>query len=319
MGQVPSKLSNGVGRPTYVTGCDAQLLRESRSAIEQFAHDRDENYFPHSLVVRKANPQLGYLSGRLFFRRPLTLNRLKVFKHRPASLVDAVWRHINPDSKPSRLQIEAIENWKVIDILNTPNQFSLVSTKTILEKYFHIFDGLFFRGTLNEYVTLITSSSGNAPPGCQGHTSQESKAIYRRGKKDVIECRFRPRSTITIFVGPEVEPLNGEKLKKLFGILVHEMCHAFFHIYSCVGRCCNHGSLEQLGTRGHGVMFQELTFYIQLMSEHYDILGFNLNMGRYHSLLHELCDKPDWEGQVDVSRWRFDKEKLIRDLICFNT
>ncbi|EMR82601.1 hypothetical protein BcDW1_8789 [Botrytis cinerea BcDW1] len=121
-------------------------------------------------------------------------------------------------------------------------------------------------------------------------------------------------STITIFVGPEVEPLNGERLKKLFGILVHEMCHAFFHIYSCVGRCCNHGSLEQLGTQRHGVMFQELAFDIQLMAEKKDILGFNLNMGRYYSLLHELCDKPDWKGQIDVSRWGFDEGKLIRDI-----
>ncbi|TGO83569.1 hypothetical protein BPOR_0625g00020 [Botrytis porri] len=312
-------MTNGIGRPTHVTGCDAELLRQSRSAIEQFAQDRDENYFPHSLIVRKANPQLGYLSGRLFFRRRLTLNRLKVFKHRPASLVGAVWKHINPDSKLSPLQEEAVEKWKVIDILHTPNQLRLVSTKIILEKYFHIFDDLFFRGTLNEYVTLITSLPGNNLPGCQGHTSQESKAVYSRGKKDVIKCRFRPRSTITIFVGPEMEPLNGEKLKKLFGILVHEMCHAFFHIYSCVGRCCNHGSLEQLGTRGHGVMFQELAFIIQLMAEKKDILGFNLNMGRYHSLLHELCDKPDWKGQIDVARWRFNEAKLTRDLISFST
>ncbi|KAF5868344.1 uncharacterized protein Bfra_007542 [Botrytis fragariae] len=319
MGQIPSKISNGIGRPTYVKGCDAELLRQSRSAIEEFAQERDDNHFPHSLIVRKANPQRDYLLGRLLFRRPLTLNRLKVFKHRPVSLVGAVWKYINPNSKLSPLQEDAVEKWKVIDILHTPNQLRLVSTKIILEKYFHIFDDLFFRGTLNEYVTLITSLPGDSLPGCQGHTSQESKAVYRRGKKDVIECRFRPRSTITIFVGPEVEPLNGEKLKKLFGILVHEMCHAFFHIYSCVGRCCNHGSLEQLGTRRHGVMFQELAFYIQLMAENKDILGFNLNMGRYHSLLHELCDKPDWKGQIDVTRWRFDEEKLTRDLICFNT
>ncbi|TGO36298.1 hypothetical protein BHYA_0129g00190 [Botrytis hyacinthi] len=319
MGQIPSKISNGIGRPTYVTGCDAELLRQSRSAIEQFAQDRDENYFPHSFIVQKANPRLGYLSGRLFFRRPLNLDRLNVFKHRPASLVGAVWKHINPDSKLTPLQEEAIEKWKVIDILSTPNQLHLVSTKIILQKYFHIFDDLFFRSTLNEYVTLITALPGNNLLGCQGHTSQESKAIYRRGKKDIIECRFRPRSTITIFLGLEFEPINGEKLKKLFGILVHEMCHAFFHIYSCVGRCCNHGSLEQLGTRGHGVMFQELAFNIQLMAENKDVLGLNLNMGRYHSILHELCDKPDWKGQIDVSSWRFDEEKLTRDLIGFNT
>ncbi|TEY73108.1 hypothetical protein BOTCAL_0083g00210 [Botryotinia calthae] len=318
MGQIPSKISNGIGRRTDVTGCDGEVLRKSRPALEQFAQDRDANYFPHSLSVRRANPQLGYLSGRLFFRRPLTLNRLKVFKHRPTSLVGAVWKHINPDSQLSPLQKEAIEKWKVIDILNTPNQLRLVSTKTILEKYFHIFDDLFFRGTMTEYVTLATSLPGNTLPGCQGHTSQESKAVYRRGRKDVIQCRFRPMSTITIFLGPEVEPLNGKRLKKLFGILVHEMCHAFFHIYSCVGRCCNHGSLEQLGTQRHGVMFQELAFDIQLMAEKKDILGFNLNMGRYYSLLHELCDKPDWKGQIDVSRWGFDEEKLIRD-IGFNT
>lgn len=319
MGQSHSKQSNQVGRDSAVSESPNENLPESRTVLDQFTQEEDD-YCPHTFSVRLPDPKSGKLCARLRFRRPLTEDRLKLFKHRPASLVGAVRVYLDrPDPKLSDIQKEAIRKWNEIDILNIANQFHLVPVQKILEKYFQIFDDLFFGGKLEHHVVLVISRSQFPRlPGCKGHTSEESDPVYKRSRNDVIQCRFYPRSTITIFVSEEHEPISGEAFKKLFGILVHEMCHAFFHIYKCVGRCCNSGSLEQLGTHGHGVMFQEMAFNIRMFAQSKTILGFKLDLGRYCSLLHELHDKPDWKEQMKVSRWGFDEEKLMNDLVDFS-
>ncbi|KAJ8067831.1 hypothetical protein OCU04_003425 [Sclerotinia nivalis] len=319
MGQAPSKISTHVRRESAVSESLAEILCGNRSALDEFSQ-QEEHYYPHALILQGPDPKANKLSTRLFFRRPLTLNNLKLFKHRPASLVGAAWRYIEPTGPHlSDIQKEAIMRWKEIDILNSINPYQLSPIQKVLEKYFHIFDDLFFGGTLEKHVILITSKTCAATiPGCKGNTSEDSNIVFKRAKNDQLQCRFNPMSTITIYIDEELEPISGKVLKGIFGVLVHEMCHAFFHIYGCVGKCCNDGSLD-LGTRGHGIMFQEITFNIQTMAASKSVLGFNLNMGRYFSLLHELRDRPGWKEQMDVSRWGFDEKKLINDLVKINT
>ncbi|KAF7877431.1 hypothetical protein EAF04_001108 [Stromatinia cepivora] len=320
MGQTPSKISSRVRRESAVSEGLAEILCGNRSALDEFSQQEEEQYYPHALILQQPDPKADKLSTRLFFRRPLTLNNLKLFKHRPASLVGAVWRYIEPTGPHlSDIQKEAIMRWKEVDILNFTNPYQLSPIEKVLEKYFHIFDDLFFRGTLEKHVILVTSHSPAATiAGCKGHTSEDSNTVFKRAKNGQLQCRFNPVSTITIYIDEELEPISGKVLKGLFGVLVHEMCHAFFHIYGCVGQCCNEGSLT-LGTRGHGVMFQEITFDIQTMAASKSVLGFNLNMGRYFSLLQELRDKPGWKEQMDVSRWGFNEKNLINDLVKINT
>ncbi|CAD6448985.1 730e182c-5cea-4ebb-9b80-1091c2f04903-CDS [Sclerotinia trifoliorum] len=321
MGQSPSKIStHGRGEST-LSECLAGILCGNRSAVDEFSQqEEEEHYYPHALIFQGTDPKADKLSTRLFFRRPLTLNNLKLFKHRPSSLVGAVWRYIEPTGPNlSDIQKEAIMRWKEIDILNSTNPYQLSPIENVLEKYFHIFDDLFFRGALKNHVILIISTTCAATiPGCKGHTSEDSNVVFQRAKNGQLQCRFNPISTITIYINEKLEPMSGKVLKGLFGVLVHEMCHAFFYIYGCVGNCCRDGSLD-LGTRGHGIMFQEITFNIQIMAASESVLGCNLNMGRYFSLLQELRDKQGWKEQMDVSRWGFDEKKLINDLVKINT
>ncbi|KAI9642642.1 hypothetical protein NHQ30_009447 [Ciborinia camelliae] len=321
MGQAPSNPSSQVERESRGSVTVDESLRQGRPdqhSLEEgeLREEEEPVYYPHASNFQQSDPKSRQVPTEPRSCRRLTLGRLKYFGHRPARLVLAVRRYIQPrKSKLTNVQEEAIRKWGEIDILNYRDQFQHVPIQQLLEKYFHIFDDLFFQGTLENHVRIFASETPVSIAGCQGHTSHDSDTHTQVKRGATVNCIF-PKSTITLYA--REEPNFGEMMEHSFGTLVHEMCHAFFYIYGCIGKCCDNGSLE-LGKGGHGLMFQEMAYDIETMAASKSVLGFDLDLGRYYSLLHEIHHVPNWKDQMDVSRWGFDEEKLTNDLIIFNT
>ncbi|QSZ32321.1 hypothetical protein DSL72_001895 [Monilinia vaccinii-corymbosi] len=304
MGQTFSSSSTPVEKE-----CDAleglfEKLRQSQSLPGRlFYLEEPARYAPHASNFQDIDPKYRHIP-KPSLGRPLTLRRARFFKHRPADLVLAVRSYIQPrDLRLTDMQNEAIRKWNEIDIMNCTDQFLSVLTKAILEKYFHIFDDLFFGGTLGEKVTIVASATPNDDAGLRGIARQDFDSTHN--------C-YVPKSTITIY--DHQDPIFGKRMRFFFNTLVHEMCHAFFQVYRCVGSCCDNDSLLELGPTGHGIMFQELAYDIERMAARKSVLGFKLNLGRYFNLLRDIWDEADWKDRMDVSRWGFDEQKIAKDL-----
>lgn len=313
MGQTHSRPSTPVKWEPGASENLAGTLQRSQILPDQLAYLEGEPvYHPHTSNTKNVDSMFRKIATKAFFCRPpggpLTLRHVKFLNHQPAHLALAIRRYIQPqESQLTNIQKTAIKKWNKLDILNCTDQSRFVPTQDILEKYFHIFDNLFFGGTLEKNVTIVASEVSNMEAGNRGIACQHY---------DMTHNCYIPQSTITIY--DHQDPNLRDRIEVIMSTLIHEMCHAFFQVYGCVSNCCDNGSLE-LGPRGHGIMFQEMAYDIERMAASKRVLGFDLDLGRYISLLTEISDKADWKEQMNVSRWGFDEEKMANDLIICKT
>ncbi|KAF8863873.1 hypothetical protein BDZ45DRAFT_761258 [Acephala macrosclerotiorum] len=144
-----------------------------------------------------------------------------------------------------------------------------------IKKYFQIFDNAYSNGSLNSYCKLELVESKYARQRVEKGFDNGNCEVHEPGKeRDPRYTLDRPQVTITI--RKQDTPLKPQDsftcIQTYLIILLHEMLHAMFELYTCR---CNRGCRQRLDdpSRGrHHMPWQIATFAI----DEANILGRNL-------------------------------------------
>ncbi|KAE8444459.1 hypothetical protein EG329_000550 [Mollisiaceae sp. DMI_Dod_QoI] len=185
---------------------------------------------------------------------------------------------------------------------------------TILEKltaYFHLFDAVFFFGSLNTRCDLKFSSQLDTTKNRNGETetNYQSKTIC------LIPFSSQKRAKITIYTATGLVS-KRKILIHYLEILLHEMIHAFLNLWSCEYKPCR-TAWERCGPGEHGFAFQDILFALQRAVNDGMLLNLGLELGGLTSLARELFDFGLSEGFVKGERlrsWWMKRKDLRRRL-----
>jgi hypothetical protein len=96
----------------------------------------------------------------------------------------------------------------------------------------------------------------------------------------------------------------------IIGILLHEMVHAFLHLYGCMG--CQF-QFQNVGIRGHATSFQDAAYAIEMASRDPDFLNLHVDLHRLDSFKDEL-EAMGMGPPRDVGKWGFDIQEMEKYL-----
>jgi hypothetical protein len=187
---------------------------------------------------------------------------------------------------PSQRQVTALdrfENGSVRQYLRDDQCFS----QEAFAAFFEVFDDLFFFGSLRERVTFrIVPLTGN--------------------QQSTIPALTKPVRVIvtdgTTEMHIEIQITTINEVNELLGILLHEMCHAFFLIYSCnVDNCMNR--FENCAKDGHGIAWQKVAAAIEKYARQKLSLQLDLTRLRSFAMAIVIADESFETWQVhDMGR-----------------
>jgi hypothetical protein len=175
--------------------------------------------------------------------------------------------------------------------------WNLADTPNIrdLEKFFVIFNDVYFNGVLTGYGKIELLSSYSLSKRFK-HSSPEAFCQPIRPGNE-IDPRFRiekPSFTIVLGKGYFTQPGAIEKIRTYLFILLHEMVHAIFFIFKCG---CNYGCRQKtLGgyrdvqwPRYHNIPWQTVAYAIEKADRvQWHLLGLNLELRREVSLTNDV-------------------------------
>jgi hypothetical protein len=180
----------------------------------------------------------------------------------------AEWAH-RRGSQLSDRQQTALANYRRESIFSISNAGNY-SEKELFRAYFEFFDDMFFGGFLEGCITIkllrdpvFTSWEGERPR--YGHDAGEGGITVRDQNTSAFEIRkHRVGFTIRIREPNHLESTRERCLWQL-NVLLHEMVHCIFLVFSCVNRGCKEEMkrFSSLGPTGHGACWQDAAYAVE--------------------------------------------------------
>ncbi|KAH8597509.1 hypothetical protein B0O99DRAFT_703451 [Bisporella sp. PMI_857] len=183
--------------------------------------------------------------------------------------------HACPDRQDCASHYKAHELW---DLSVQKDLFELEMLKqerSILTRYFNYFNRLFFSSGLQEQNCSLIF----VPESDKQH--KECVEVGLWGATQIVNNK---KCNILIYEIAEEDP--EKRAREYVGVLLHEMLHVFFHLYTCHCQKCDRRTYETNGY-GHGKQWQRAAKLLEvfLASE----LNTNINLMRYASLGREIA------------------------------
>jgi hypothetical protein len=150
---------------------------------------------------------------------------------------------VNPDGRSKR-QNDAVERFKYQGSWNLAEPDNLGD----LNKYFDTFDDAYFGGLLKGYCRLemisdIDQVRRRSGGGCDGYCQP-----YWPGEE--LDPRYAlEKPFVVISVNERPDRDRFESIRNRLEVLLHEMLHAIFDIYTCE---CKNGCKQQHAHQGGG-------------------------------------------------------------------
>jgi SprT-like family len=188
-------------------------------------------------------------------------------------------------ARPSQRQVTALEQFKNGSVRRRYLKDDKCSSQEAFSAFLEVFDGLFFFGSLHGRVTfkiVLSLIDCNLSAG-------------------TIACPvILSDGTIERCCEIQIIPIN--EANTLLSTLLHEMCHAFFLVYSCNTDGCFLG-FKNCSNIGHGVAWQKVAAAIEACAR--QKLSRQLDLNRLVGLAMEIviADEPFEIWQVhDLAR-----------------
>jgi hypothetical protein len=126
-----------------------------------------------------------------------------------------------------------------------------------VHKYFELFNKIFFFGALTKdfcelkFVEEVGVSReewhrNSTHDDAEGYTTDPRRRLFYQG-----------RTKISIFEQKD-DVSKATLLRRYLGTLLHEMIHAFIHIYICLPPSCEAQTAQLEGSSGHGITWHRL-------------------------------------------------------------
>jgi hypothetical protein len=183
-------------------------------------------------------------------------------------------RLLNNSSNQRALGVDIFWYGELHDLIT---QSSNISVKRKLTEYFNVFNDIFFFGALTEdlcKLTLVKAGWRRWNRNRDGEHDEGFTTDPRKTRRPGVS-----QSLTKIYIYERLDQ-NDEVmlLHKYLEILLHEMIHAFIHIYICLCPSCKISTLRLEGSGGHGVTWHLLADATEDFSASF--LGLALDLGR---------------------------------------
>ena len=282
----------------------------------QFRHGR---LVPRSKPDRCVKDQSGEGSSKSKTGdRNVKINRLMLSGHSPRDLSAAFLNFVSKrDQDLTCSQRYGISQFRAL-VAETSNQKSNLEDENLMLQYYHIFDNVFFGGSLLGLCKIIFRQPEEMPENTLADTtSPETTLSYRKYIPDNYAALIR----LTILAPRRNLDYNAYEVrhKAYLETLLHEMTHAYFGIYVCMCNNSCQGLYEELiGEWGHRKCWQEAALALEKAT--LPLLGMALGMdiklnvscdpGKYSSVL-ELETLATFDNNIGAARSesfvKFDK------------
>ena len=185
-------------------------------------------------------------------------------------------RLLENESKQRQFAVDYFWNKNLENLNIFPTRHALDSWN--VQKYFELFNKIFFFGALTKdfcelkFVEEVGVSReewhrNSTHEDVEGHTTDP-----RRHRLCYQGC-----TKISIFEQKD-DVSKATLLRRYLGTLLHEMIHAFIHIYICLSPSCEAQTAQLEGSGGHGITWHRLALAFEEFAANW--LGLELDLGR---------------------------------------
>jgi hypothetical protein len=161
-----------------------------------------------------------------------------------------------------------------------------------LEKFFDIFNDVYFNGVLTGYARIMALSSVDMQRRFSGGIEGFCQPI-RQGNE--LDPRFRiMKPSVEIAISAAFTGKSIYRIERHLLVLLHEMIHAIFFIFKCG---CDHGCRQKtlggyrdvLWPKYHNLHWQAVAYAIEKADRHNgNLLCLNLKVGRELNLASDI-------------------------------
>jgi hypothetical protein len=146
-----------------------------------------------------------------------------------------------------------------------------------LEKYFNAFNDIFFFGAVTDDLCKLTFVKAGWRRWNRNQSGDCDEGFTTDHRRSQISHRSRPLTKVYIYERLDQDD-EAMLLHKCLEILLHEMIHAFIHIYICLCPSCEVQTARLEGSGGHGVTWHLLADAMEDFTARF--LGLELDLGR---------------------------------------
>ncbi|RDL40276.1 uncharacterized protein BP5553_00255 [Venustampulla echinocandica] len=184
-----------------------------------------------------------------------------------------------------------------------------VPDEEVIVLYFHLFDDMYFFGSLAPRCDIILAPEEAKDLGYNGKHESYKMWNIKRNNFICIRPYRRKRSEITLYRRETETPFRWQRLHMYLGTLLHEMTHAFFMLWACKHKDCGAGTWEKMGLYGHGCLWQDIALALEMAVKEYPIC-LDLTLTREIALARELRLTGRAVAREGVERWNMDYDIL---------
>lgn len=185
-----------------------------------------------------------------------------------------------------RSQIEALKRMKELIRLAALHGDSIPSR--ILNEFAACLDYALFGSALMSRVDIFWSTLGEMAEHGVARTSEQTKCITHRQVHHVkitLDPSKKPaRSLLLCCYQSDLEVVLPDWLERVFGSLVHELCHARLLIFMDRSQFFVRDFLRVDGSKGHGTAFESLFKHVAWVLQREGVLDFDMQRMLHRSV-----------------------------------
>ncbi|KAE9375788.1 hypothetical protein N431DRAFT_463852 [Stipitochalara longipes BDJ] len=194
-------------------------------------------------------------------------------------------------SSYQKIELDSFHRDAIFDLRNNITGYP---RSDVLKAYFYLFDELFFCRSLGDHCDLRFSVVEPRTDGAEltGRTESLGKG----------------RNRLTIYLRRSEERTRWEAMSRYVGTLLHEMIHVFMFCWACDhGRCAD--AIEE-DDRGHGLVWQDVTYALELAANDRRLLDLNISLERAEMLALEVHRTRKWPAVSQLAGWSISQTEL---------
>jgi hypothetical protein len=184
-------------------------------------------------------------------------------------------RLLKNESKQRQYAVDYFWNKNLENLNIFPTRHALDSWN--VQKYFELFNKIFFFGALTEdfcELKFVEEVGVSREEWHRNSTHDDAEGYTTDPRR---RLRYRGRTKISIFEQKD-DVSKATLLRRYLGTLLHEMIHAFIHIYICLSPSCEAQTAQLEGSGGHGITWHRLALAFEEFAGNW--LGLELDLGR---------------------------------------
>lgn len=235
---------------------------------------------------------------KAFHGKPLHIcsRRRGLYSYTPKQISSSLIRYtkqlsnLDPKRKSMQTRTQGLQRWKILESRET---YRHLSTEEQLHQYSECLDDLFFGGLLKGFYKIRFLDDAKLLKVKYGSCSAHMYSSFPYGHGYELHIDILNRTHSHSFQRLD----RPSQLKSYLGTLVHEMVHAVFALYSCYDCSpCVTRFTDEVGTSGHGMLWQKLAMSIEhALNHHPDLMnGWTYDLGRSRSFVLEYNGNPSF-------------------------